>query len=125
MESNKDIRSLISCSEFQIKLNDYKVSSKARVLFIIIGESIPTGDNHWGEAMEGFVAVIKKLDEKNIYHELAHLFGAVDHYDSSTRKDSCKEPNCIMQYGKIEGDFCSDTIKEIRTYISNNSQSFS
>src|SRR5690606_28672220 len=104
---------------FLLELNTYKTSSTTNDMFIIIAKSIPTGSNDWGEAMPGFVAVIKELNEKNIWHEIAHLFGAEDHYEPTTRSDSCDEPNCIMQYGKTEGDFCSRTISEIKTYVIN------
>lgn len=109
--------SLLCNIEFQMELNEYRIPCGSKDMYIIIGESIPTGQNDWGEAIEGFISVIKNPLEKNIWHEVAHLFGANDHYNITTKDGTCSEQNCIMQYGKSEGVFCSETIIEINSYL--------
>ena len=57
------------------------------------------------------------MHEKNIWHEVAHLLGAEDHYGDGMNR--CKNPDrCIMTYGKTEGVLCEEALAEIRNYIS-------
>ncbi|MBP1949349.1 hypothetical protein [Virgibacillus litoralis] len=88
-------------------------------VFAIIGEELPT-ENQWGDATD-FIAVISCTLEKNIWHEIAHLIGANDHYDNNTQKalDICMDENCIMQHGKDEGVFCNRVIDEIKKHLKN------
>lgn len=109
--------SLLNCHEFLIDLNDYNNTFAIDTFFVIIGDTIPTGHNYWGEALTGFVAVIIKQNRVNIWHEIAHLFGAEDHYDQESKNAICLNKTCIMQYGKSEGEFCAQSIKEITDYI--------
>jgi hypothetical protein len=89
------------------------------IVFAIIGEELNT-ENQWGDATD-FIAVISCTLEKNVWHEVAHLIGANDHYDINTSKalDICMDENCLMQYGKKEGIFCDRTINEIKEHLKN------
>jgi len=86
--------------------------------FIIIGENIPT-QNNWGDAITDLFTVIKHISEKNIWHEVAHVIGAEDHYDSDTNKaiNNCMSEHCIMQYGKDNGILCECAINEIKDHL--------
>ena len=86
--------------------------------FIIIGENLPT-QNKWGDAITDLFTVIKNISEKNIWHEVAHIIGAEDHYDCDTQKaiNNCMSDNCIMQFGKANGIFCECSINEIKGYL--------
>ncbi|PAE38170.1 hypothetical protein [Bacillus sp. 7884-1] len=88
-------------------------------VFAIVGEDLPT-DNPWGDATD-FIAVVSCTLEKNIWHEVAHLIGADDHYDKNTNEvlDICMDDNCIMQFGKDEGFLCASTIYEIKLHLNN------
>lgn len=86
--------------------------------FIFIGKQLRT-KNLWGEAND-WVAVIAYLKEKVIWHEIAHLLGAHEHYDPETLEGAniCSNPShCIMTFGKTVGDLCSESLQEIREYL--------
>ena len=79
-----------------------------------------------GLAGDGFCAVVLqpyKNPYKNIvWHEVAHLFGAKDHYPNGIEgapKCTAKE-SCVMQYdpGAKQCFFCSEALKEIRSGMS-------
>jgi hypothetical protein len=83
---------------------------------VFIGENLKAQDqNEWGES-DGYFAVIKNVHKKNIWHEVAHLLGAEDHY--GTGRNLCKSSDiCIMTYGNTEGELCEAALAEIRSYI--------
>ncbi|MGP4107951.1 hypothetical protein [Virgibacillus sp. L01] len=105
---------LIHNFDLSLTLNN----SKGEV-FAIIGEELPT-KNQWGDATD-YIAVISCTQEKNIWHEVAHLIGANDHYDNNTNNalDICMDDNCIMRYGIVKGVFCERTINEIKSHLEN------
>jgi len=87
--------------------------------FIFLGEKLTT-KNSWGDAYGRWLTVISYLHEKNIWHEVAHLLGAEDHYDSETKLPLaiCTNPSeCIMTYAKTKGVLCKEALAEIRNYI--------
>lgn len=87
--------------------------------FIFIGEQLNI-QNEWGEA-NNWIAVIKELKEKVIWHEIAHLLGANDHYHTETHAtlDICSNPShCIMTFGMQNGELCSESLQEIRNEMS-------
>ena len=114
---------------FELEVNRYlgEISNYINIQnykFIFIGERLNT-QNEWGEANE-WIAVIRNLEEKVIWHEIAHILGARDHYNSDTHEtlDICSDPShCIMTFGKIKGELCSESIREIREKMSVYNQS--
>ena len=105
--------SLLENVEFLMHISDL-VSDNNKLA--LIGENIHT-KYRWGDAIKQ-ITIIKKLEEKNIWHEIAHLIGVEDHYKDDTKpSDFCKDNNCIMRYGILEGELCSEAIKEIRCYL--------
>lgn len=64
---------------------------------VLIGEDIYI-QNLWGEAVEGFFAIIGHISKNNLAHEITHIIGAQDHYDAATLKRTpmCKSIYCIM-----------------------------
>lgn len=54
--------------------------------------------------MIGYTSIIKRISEKNIWHEVCHVLGAQDHYET---QHPCDDENCIMQYGVENGSLCS------------------
>lgn len=111
---NKAKEPLIHSDELMLALNEYYPSER----FVILGDELHT-ENKWGEARGDFFAVIKYLNEKNIWHEIAHLIGAEDHYDNDTHcaTNNCLDNNCIMQYGKTDGVLCKCAIDEIKVFL--------
>ena len=79
---------------------------------------------------DGFCAVVLqpyKNPYKNIvWHEVAHLFGAEDHYNCTNKTERApqctagEEEECIMQYdpGTKQCLFCSGALQEIRSGMS-------
>lgn len=89
---------------------DYYVQGKSMVF---VGENLAT-KNPWGDAW-GSMCVIRKVEKAVIWHEIAHLLGAEDHYSESyLATENCKKEDCLMRYGILEGDFCHQTIIEIK-----------
>lgn len=86
----------------------------------IISESLKT-EYPWGEAWE-MITFIKNKEKANIWHEIAHLLGADDHYerDTTAAKDTCGLDDCIMQYGKLSLVFCEKAINEIKRSLNQN-----
>lgn len=96
---------------------------------IVFGERLNT-QNPYGDALPPLVAAISKMDPKVIWHETAHLLGALDHYDcdspdiyqpslgyySKSPITNCTNPQkCIMQWNATRGDyFCDEAIQEIK-----------
>ena len=119
---NKNVP-LIDNDEFLLEVNSYlKTISKhlntQNYKFIFFGENLKI-TNKWGEAND-WIAVIIKLEEKVIWHEIAHLLGAKDHYETETftATNICADPsNCVMTYGNTNGEICSESIREIKMYI--------
>jgi hypothetical protein len=91
--------------------------------FVFVGEELKTQiKNEWGESIPNWIAVIKYIEKMNIWHEVAHLLGAEDHYDSMDENHKalpiCGDPDkCIMTWGKEEGVLCEATLAEIRSSI--------
>jgi len=99
-------------SQFEKETN--MISGVRDYRHVFIGENIKT-KNDWGES-DGYFAVITYVQEKNIWHEVAHLLGAEDHYGDGLNR--CKNPDrCIMTYGNTEGGLCEATLAEIKSYI--------
>ncbi|GEM_PF-3130231 len=77
----------------------------------------PDDPNDFGDEAHGQVlsessklAVVKKLYQGITSHELAHLYGATDHYDP---KNKCSSPfDCIMQFNP-GSKFCENAKNEI------------
>lgn len=73
----------------------------------------------------GRYAVVIKSYKNIVWHEVAHLFGADDHYienDTSKMKEKCPDKvSCIMQYdpGDKPCSFCSTSLKEISNKMFN------
>ena len=86
------------------------------IAFIVIGDLKIR--NNWGDA-QGICAVIGNDHPKNIWHEVAHIFGADDHYDAVSHLPTsvCKSKDCIMRFGELNGELCDESIKEIERYI--------
>jgi len=76
------------------------------------------------------LCVIRKLDEKVFWHEIAHLLGVADHYDYN-EKTGQGDPNnrcsyernshykdCIMQYNPLESKvFCQKAYDEFKKWL--------
>lgn len=106
---------LIENTDFLLELNETNIFSNKGKL-ILIGEQLNT-INLWGDAVNN-LTLIKKVDEKNVWHEISHIIGTEDHYDDSHNKiDKCQSETCIMQYGKLDGTFCDEAIKEMKRFF--------
>ena len=99
-------------------LKSNAVNDARNYRFVFVGEELNTQiQNEWGESIPNWIAVITYIAKKNIWHEVAHLLGAEDHYGDGMNR--CKNPDrCIMTYGKTEGVLCEEALAEIRNYIS-------
>ncbi len=99
--------------------NDYKGTLFNSI--IIAGANIQLNSSY-GEAMwniiEGGLCINVNVAKKSIWHEVAHLLGADDHYDKDTKKPKkiCTDHlNCLMQWNSTQGKhFCSKSIAEIK-----------
>jgi hypothetical protein len=118
VDENPNNRPLIADVMFLMALNKY-YSKRER--FVIIGENITT-ENLWGDAFIGFLTVIKHITEQNIWHEVAHVLGAEDHYikDSDDAIENCVDNSCIMRFGRNDGTLCTGAIDEIKLYLEKN-----
>lgn len=111
INSLEDHESLISDKRLNKICDKYYV--EMGIYIVIIGENLPT-QNPWGDA-QGAVCVIKKVEKAVVWHEIAHLMGAEDHYTQNHGPtDSCKRNDCLMRYGILAGDFCEQAIDEIK-----------
>mgnify|MGYP001130862486 CR=1 FL=1 len=80
------------------------------IAIIIIGDLKTI--NHYGDA-KGICAVITNDNPKNIWHEIAHIFGAKDHYEENELPSSyCKSSNCLMCYDNLDGEFCEVSLND-------------
>lgn len=76
---------------------------------------------HGLSEFNGRYAVLLKVYKNIVWHEVAHLFGADDHYienDTAKMKKQCSaKKKCVMQYDPSEKPccFCSTAIEEIRS----------
>ncbi len=78
----------------------------------------------WGGQVDGLAVVCELNNKMAIWHEVLHLLGADDCYDSQTEKGTCeKAPGCIMQYAATEESvadwpecLCARTTKQLRDY---------
>jgi hypothetical protein len=112
LSNNDDFESAVYSYHGELSNNEYGNNYK----FIFIGETLYC-EYPWGDAKGDWFAVIRNVHEKAIWHEIAHLIGAEDHYDPQTHEASsiCSNPsNCIMTHGKLKGELCPENIREIR-----------
>lgn len=118
---DKKGNALVLNDNFLMEVNDCLLETSNNInihkyKFVFIGEQLKT-KNPWGDEI-GYIAVIKKVKEKVIWHEIAHLLGAEEHYNDDathTTSEICSDPsNCIMTYGKLEGEPCYKSLQEIR-----------
>ncbi len=116
IEKYNDKGPLINNWDFNIELSNLNVYENDSGL-ILIGEKLNTS-NDWGEESIKLV-VIKKVEEKNVWHEISHLFGTKDHYDTTTHEklDICESETCIMQFGLLKGTFCKEAINEMKRFF--------
>lgn len=122
--NNDKAGALLDNQDFILELNCYlgelsNYRNTQNYKFIFIGEQLNI-QNEWGEA-NNWIAVITNLEEKVIWHEIAHLLGANDHYSPETlaTSDICSNPlHCIMTFGILTGELCSESLREIRKYMS-------
>lgn len=74
---------------------------------------------HGLSELNGRYAVVIKSYKNIVWHEVAHLFGAGNHYienDTSKMEEKCSDKAlCVMQYdpGDKRCSFCSTSLKEI------------
>lgn len=115
IDENPKNKPLIENYKIQLAINEYSLKGQR---FIIIGENLPT-KNEWGDAFTDLFTVINHISEKNIWHEVAHVIGAEDHYYLDTKKaiNNCMSDNCVMQYGKANGILCERAINEIKAHL--------
>jgi hypothetical protein len=115
VDTTPNNKPLINDDKLLLALNEYYFHGDR---FVIIGEKFVT-ENPWGDARISFITVIKHITEKNIWHEVAHVLGAEDHYIKNSYDviDNCIDDNCIMRYGRYNGTFCSTVINEIKTNL--------
>lgn len=113
---------IVEVSSYFDEITNGKFGHKHK--FIFLGEQLVT-EYPWGDAIVGFITVISYLEEKVIWHEVAHLIGAEDHYNRNTSfhepLEICSDSaRCIMTWGKTEGILCSVSKHEIKNYIKKN-----
>ncbi len=78
----------------------------------------------WG-GKNSRLAVVYELDNYcAIWHELLHLLGAEDCYDTDNPGPTCKHQQCIMQYAPTKGivdgrlPLCSNNVNQIKKLLS-------
>lgn len=81
---------------------------------------------HWGGTI-GILAVVYHHDAAVVWHEMFHLFGAKDCYDTDSPDElavpKCGQSKCIMQYAATLEDvgdppfICEDNVSRIRERI--------
>jgi hypothetical protein len=74
----------------------------------------------WGCCLTGFIAVEYAPENARLVtllHESLHLFDVDECYDEVThkKKDTCTGSTCLMQYGVVSTDACSNAISQIRS----------
>lgn len=102
---------LLGDFSFQLSVNEV-FNEEEKV--VLVGEHFKT-IALWGDAWE-IIAIISSIEKVAIWHEIAHLLGADDHYDYDTHEklDICELNQCIMQYGCYSFEFCNQAILEIK-----------
>lgn len=117
LSNDNDFESAVYTYHGELSNNEYGINYK----FIFIGETLKT-DYPWGDARGDWFAVIKNLQEKAIWHEIAHLIGAKDHYNVETHAplSICRDhQKCLMTWGNSSGELlCSASLQEIRLAMS-------
>jgi hypothetical protein len=82
----------------------------------------------WGLTFKDRISAVYKKENKYIlWHEVLHLFGVDDCYDSNNPNGPlrCELGQCLMQYAPQEGNvapwpfLCKNNIKRLREYIKN------
>lgn len=104
--------------------NKISESLRFKTLICVEGENLSINENadaHGYAEGNGRYAVLVKSYKNIIWHEVAHLFGADDHYienDVCKMKEKCANKElCVMQYDPRDKpcSFCSTAIMEMRT----------
>ena len=75
----------------------------------------------WGATCGCLAVVWEKGNKYLIWHEVLHLLGVMDCYDSETIQGICENPGCLMQYAPTEKTLapwpeclCPETISRLR-----------
>lgn len=117
VEKHNQKSPLLKSTSFLVELHNLIWKEEPVAKVVLIGSKLKTV-YPWGDAYGTDITIVKNPIKYNIWHEISHLFGVDDHYDSDySPKDSCKSDKCIMRYGIKGGKLCSKALDEMESYF--------